>query len=226
MLLDMLHTQGSLNPQLETLLEELAAFDTATLYEAAGQTGMVDPAIRPVWKGARLCGPALTVRCPAGDNLALHHAVTIAAPGDVLVASADGYLLAGAWGEVLTVAAQARGIAGLAIDGAIRDSEAIAQRAFPVFSRGLAIGACTKEKYGELNIPLLFGGVKVRPGDIVVGDADGIVILDRDRLEATLECARQRRAREQKLMAQLQSGKSTLELLDLPRLPSSDGRKP
>lgn len=223
----MIRTQRSLNPQLEALLEELAAFDTATLYEAAGQTGMVDPTIRPVWKGARLCGPALTVRCPAGDNLALHHAVTIAAPGEILVASADNYLLAGAWGEVLTVAAQARGIAGLAIDGAVRDSEAIAQRGFPVFSRGLAIGACTKEKYGELNIPLLFGGVKVQPGDIVVGDADGIVILERDRLETTLESARQRRSRELKLMTQLQSGKTTLELLDLPRLSASpDGRKP
>ncbi|MGQ9635288.1 MAG: RraA family protein [Bryobacteraceae bacterium] len=223
----MIRAQRSLNPQLEALLEELAAFDTATLYEAAGQTGMVDPAIRPVWKGARLCGPALTVRSPAGDNLALHHAVTIAAPGEILVASADNYLLAGAWGEVLTVAAQACGIAGLAIDGAVRDSEAIAQRGFPVFSRGVAIGACTKEKYGELNIPLLFGGVKVQPGDIVVGDADGIVILERDRLETTLESARQRRSRELKLITQLQSGKTTLELLDLPRLPASpDGRKP
>jgi 4-hydroxy-4-methyl-2-oxoglutarate aldolase len=223
----MLQARRSLNPSLDTLLEELARFDTATLYEAAGQKGMVDPAIRPLWRGARLCGPALTVRCPAGDNLALHQAVRIATPGDVLVASVEGYLLAGAWGEILTVAAQARGIGGLAIDGAVRDSEAIAQRAFPIFSRGVAIGACTKEKLGELNVPLSFGGVLVRPGDIVVGDADGLVVIPQERAEATLEGARQRRAREQKLMDQLQAGRSTLELLDLPGLPTPpDGRKP
>lgn len=223
----MLRTQRSLNRAMEALLDELATFDTATLYEASGQKGMIDPSIRPIWKGARLCGPALTVVCPPGDNLALHHAVTIAEPADVLIASVGGYLLAGAWGEILTVAAQARGVAGLAIDGAIRDSEAITQRGFPVFSRGVAIGACTKEKRGELNVPLSFGGALVRPGDIVVGDADGLVVIPQESVEATLVSARQRRIKEQKFMDQLQAGKSTLELLNLPDLAAPpDGRKP
>ena len=110
---------------------------------------MVDPSIRPAWAGAQLCGVAATVECPPADNLMLHHAVAAAIPGVVIVANLGGYLLKGAWGEILTVAAQARGVVGLAVDGAVRDIEAIKEHAFPVFSRGLAIGACTKERPGR-----------------------------------------------------------------------------
>ena len=200
------------------ILEAFATFDTATLYESAGQKGMVDPAIRPVWSGAKLCGPVLTVRCPPRDNLMLHQAVTLAEPGDVLVATADNFVLAGAWGEILTVAAQARGIAGLVFDGATRDTEAIAQRGFPIFSRGLAIGACTKERFGGINETLVFGGVRVRPGDVVVGDVDGVVIIDQDQAQQVYEAALARRDREQVLMEQLLQGKTTLELLNLAKV--------
>src|ERR1039458_8434874 len=123
-------------------------FDPATLYEAAGLRGMVDPSIRPAWRGARICGVAATVECPPGDNLMLHHAVAAAKPGEVIVARTGGYLLTGAWGEILTVAAQVRGVTGLAIDGAVQDIEAIAEHGFPIFSRGLAIGAATKQRPG------------------------------------------------------------------------------
>lgn len=200
------------------LIEAFATFDTATLYESAGQKGMVDPAIRPTWPGARLCGPALTLRCPPRDNLMLHQAVTLAEPGDVLVAAVDSFVLAGAWGEILTVAAQARGIVGLVIDGATRDTEAIALRGFPIFSRGLAIGACTKERFGTINETLDFGGVRVRPGDVVVADVDGVVIIDQDQAQQVYETALARRDREQVLMEQLLRGKTTLELLGLPKV--------
>lgn len=198
------------------LIELLREFDAATLYEAAGQTGMVDPAIRPAWPGAALCGPAATVRCPPGDNLALHQAVAAAQPGVVLVASVGGYRMAGAWGEVLTLAAQARGIAGLVIDGAVRDIDAIAERRFPVFSRGLAIGACTKERRGALNIPLLFGGLMVRPGDVVAGNSDGLVVIEQDKAEEVSRAAVERRRRELTLFEELSKGRTTLELLGLP----------
>lgn len=200
------------------LIEAFSSFDPATLYEAAGQKGMVDPAIRPAWTGARLCGPVVTVLAPPSDNLMLHQAVMVAEPGDVLLASANNYVLAGAWGEILTVAAQARGIAGLVIDGAVRDTEAIAKRGFPIFSRGLAIGSCTKERFGAINQPLVFGGVRVRPGDIVVGDSDGLVIIDQDQAEMVYQAALQRRQREEVLIDQLQKGKTTLELLGLPKV--------
>jgi len=205
------------------LLEAFATFDTATLYESAGQKGMVDPAIRPAWPGARLCGPALTLRCPPRDNLMLHQAVTLAEPGDVLVAAVDSFVLAGAWGEILTVAAQARGIAGLVIDGATRDTEAIALRGFPIFSRGLAIGACTKERFGTINEPLDFCGVRIRPGDVVVGDVDGVVVIDQDQLQQVYEAALARRDREQVLMEELLRGRTTLDLLGLPGVKGGAG---
>jgi 4-hydroxy-4-methyl-2-oxoglutarate aldolase len=210
---------GEINQQSRTwqeLVTALASFDSATLFEAAGQKGMVDPAIRPAWTGAQLCGRVLTVWCPPGDNLMLHHAVTVAQPGDVLVASVNNFMFTGAWGEILTVAAQAREIAGLVIDGAVRDSGAIASRGFPVFSRGLAIGSCTKERYGSLNEPMIFGGVATRPGDLIVADVDGIVIIDQQEAEKVLEGAESRRIREQHLMEELRKGRTTIELLGLP----------
>ena len=199
------------------IIRQLAEFDAATLYEAAGQRGMVDPAIKPVWQGAKICGPAVTVSCPPRDNLMLHHAVAVAEPGSVLVATAEGYESAGAWGEVLSVAAQARGIAGLVIDGAVRDVEAIRERCFPVFSRGLAIGACKKERMGTLHEPIDLGGIAVRSGDIVVGTGDGVVILERQSIEKVLQDAIVRRGREAEIFRQLQAGKTTIEILNLPR---------
>jgi 4-hydroxy-4-methyl-2-oxoglutarate aldolase len=198
-----------------TDIPNLGEFDPATLYEAAGKHGMVDPDIRPAWAGARLFGPIVTVQCQPGDNLMMHVAVTVARPGDVLIASVGGYVMAGAWGEILTVAAQARGITGLALDGAARDMEAIAARRFPVFSRGLAIGSCTKEKVGAVNQPLDFGGVLVRPGDIAVGDTDGIVIVAREEAAQVYAAAVERRRREAQIMEALQQGATTMELLGL-----------
>ena len=165
-------------------VERFATFDPATLYEAAGQKGMVDPSIRPAWPGARVCGRAATVECPPGDNLMLHIAVANARPGVIIVANVSSYMSAGAWGEILTAAAQARGVAGLVIDGAVRDIDAIRDTSFPVFSRGLAIGSCTKERPGTLDIPVQLGGATVRPGDLILGDADGLVVIEQERLDA------------------------------------------
>ena len=206
------------------VIRQLSEFDAATLYEAAGQQGMVDPAIRPMWPGARVCGVALTVRCPSKDNLMLHHAVALAEPGAVLVANAERYQYAGAWGEVLTVAAQARGIAGLVIDGAVRDIEAVTERRFPIFSRGLAIGACKKEQIAALNEPVDLGGVTVQPGDIVVGTADGLVVLAQASVEGVLRAAVARRDQEQKIFRQLAAGKTTIEILGLPQLAGKRGK--
>jgi 4-hydroxy-4-methyl-2-oxoglutarate aldolase len=177
-----------------------------------------------MWNGAHVCGPAITVSCPPRDNLMLHHAVALAAAGNVLVATAERYQLAGAWGEVLSVAAQARGIAGLVIDGTVRDIEAITQRRFPVFSRGLAIGACKKEKIGTLNEPIDLGGVTVRSGDIVVGTGDGVVILTSQTIEHVLQAAIARRDRESEIFRQLNHGKTTIEILNLPRWDPHGGK--
>lgn len=196
-------------------VERFAQFDPATLYEAAGQRGMIDPAIQPAWSGARMCGLILTVECPPGDNLMLHIAVAEAPTGVVIVANVCSYVWAGAWGEILTAAAQARGIAGLAIDGAVRDIDAIRAARFPVFSRGRAIGSCTKERAGKLGVPIQFGGVTVRPGDLILGDADGLVVVEQERVDAVYEIAMKRRERESQIIDQLRGGRTTVELLGL-----------
>ena len=199
----------------EDTIERFAAFDPATIYEAAGQKGMVDPAIRPAWPGARLCGRVVTVECPPGDNLMLHLAVACAPPGVVIVANVGSYVRAGAWGEILTGAAQARRVAGLAIDGAVRDIDAIAEAKFPVFSRGLAIGSCTKERAGTTGGPIQFGGIQVHPGDMIVGDTDGLVVVEQGRLDDVYETAVNRRRREAEIISQLRQGRTTIELLGL-----------
>jgi 4-hydroxy-4-methyl-2-oxoglutarate aldolase len=201
--------------QPPNLAERFSGFDPATLFEAAGREGMIDPALRPAWRGAKICGVAATVECPPGDNLMLHMAVAEAEEEVVLVANVGSYLLAGAWGEVLTVAAQARGILGLVIDGAVRDIDAIERLGFPVFSRGLAIGACSKERPGKLNEPVQIGGVIVRPGDIIVGHSDGLVVVDQDRGAEVLENAARRQHREAEIIDQLRRGHTTVELLGL-----------
>jgi 4-hydroxy-4-methyl-2-oxoglutarate aldolase len=195
-----------------------AKFDPATVFESAGRSGMIDPSIRSAWSGAKLCGTVFTVKSAPGDNLMLHHAVAIAKPGNVIVADIGSYTLAGAWGEILTVAAQAVGVAGVVVNGSVRDIEAIAQLRFPVFSRGLAIGACTKERMGKLNVPLIFGDVMIRPGDIILGDSDGLVVIEREHAEAVYQASVSRHDREQKIIAELQQGKTTIDILNLPKV--------
>jgi 4-hydroxy-4-methyl-2-oxoglutarate aldolase len=145
----------------------------------------------------------------------LHVAVARARPGVVIVATVGGYLLAGAWGEILTEAARARGVAGLVIDGAVRDIDAIEASGFPVFSRGLAIGSCTKERPGKLDAAIQLGSATVRPGDLVFGDADGLVIVEHDRIDEVYQAAAGRRRKELEIIAKLREGRTTMELLGL-----------
>jgi 4-hydroxy-4-methyl-2-oxoglutarate aldolase len=123
--------------------------------------------------------------------------------------------MAGAWGEVLTEAALARDIVGLAIDGCVRDIVAIEALRFPIFSRALAIGSCTKTQPAAINCPIMFGGVLVRPGDCILGDADGLVVVAQEEIETVQACARERNKAERGIIDRLRAGKTTVELLGL-----------
>lgn len=184
---------------------------SATLSEASKLPVALSPQIRPLWAGARLCGPAFTVQGAGGDNLALHHAVLEAPPGSVLVADLGGARF-GHWGEILTVAAQRQGIAGLLIDGGVRDAAEIEALGFPVFSRNNAIHGTRKDFRGVLGCPVTVGGVTVHTGDLVVGDVDGTVALPASGTEQILDRADTRVAHERELMKQLREGRSTLDL--------------
>ena len=200
-------------------LERLRGFGSATVYEVAGEVTPLDPAIRALSAADRVAGPAFTVRCARRDNLAIHRAVAEAPAGSVLVVDAGGDA-AGYWGEILTVAAMARGIAGLVIDGGVRDTAPIAERGFPVWSRNVGIARCVKVDPGEVGGIVTVGGVKVATGDIVVADADGVVAIPSDSLGEVLVAAEQRAVREAELFERLRAGELTIDLLGLrERLP-------
>jgi 4-hydroxy-4-methyl-2-oxoglutarate aldolase len=159
------------------------------------------------------------VRCFPGDNLGIHVAVATAAPGTVLVVDVGDVAERGYWGEVLTTGAESRGIAGLVIDGGVRDIAAIEKHGFPVFSATIALRGASKEHPGAVGAPVIVGGVAVSAGDWVVGDADGVTFIPGDALEATIEAGRAREKKEQLMFEKLRGGATTMELLDLDGAP-------
>ena len=192
---------------------ELLAHGAATLGECGARR--MRSRIRPVWPGARVAGPAAPVRCTPGDNLGIHVGVTRAEPGSVLVVDVGDEPELGYWGEVLTTAAEVRGIAGLVIDGCVRDVDALAAHGFPVFSSGVALTGATKNRAGSVGHPVVTGDAHVDAGDWIVGDVDGVVVVPHATLADVLAAARSRTEKEAGLFDQLRAGRTTIELLDL-----------
>ncbi len=186
----------------------------STLYEAGGGTGALDPAIRPVWHGAVLCGPAYPVMCAVGDNLAVHRALERCRPGDVLIVSAGGDD-SGYFGEVLANAAQSRGVCGVVMDGGVRDIDAFERMGFPVFARWISMRRTVKKDPGEIGQPTQVGGVLVAPGSVVVADSDGVFVSEANRFAQTVKDAEARAARECEFISRIKGGELTLDLLSL-----------
>jgi len=207
----MAHVITSVSRPDRSLIEAFRDLGAATVYEAAGRSGSVDPAIKPLARGVRLLGPAITVRCHPRDNLMLHKALQIAQAGDVLVAATDGYPQAGYWGGLMATSAMARKLGGLALDGCIRDSEEILRMGFPIFCRGTCIRGTTKSVLGSVNHSILFGEVVVNTGDLVLGDDDGLVIIPQANIETVLAASRKRVESEKQKAAVLASGVSSVE---------------
>jgi 4-hydroxy-4-methyl-2-oxoglutarate aldolase len=155
------------------------------------------------------------VCCAPGDNLAIHAAVAAARPGVALAVSFAGDSARGYWGEVLTIAAQVAGVAGLVIDSEVRDLDAIERHRFPVFARGAALRGATKAGPGALDVPVALGGAVVRPGDWLVGDADGVVVIAQQDVPRCRAAGAARLAKEQEFFARLWAGATTVELLSL-----------
>jgi 4-hydroxy-4-methyl-2-oxoglutarate aldolase len=191
----------------------LIVLGAATLGESGAL--LMPSRIRPAWPGATVAGRAFTVTCAPGDNLAIHVAVTLAPPGSVLVVDASAEPERGYWGEILTTAAETTGITGLVIDGGVRDIAALSGHGFGAFSDRIALRGATKELSGEVGGPVTVGDVTVRTGDTVVGDADGVVVIPADQFDDVVAAARHRSDREQDLFRRLQSGETTVDLLEL-----------
>jgi 4-hydroxy-4-methyl-2-oxoglutarate aldolase len=178
----------------EDVAAALARLGAATIGESGGVAA--DRRLRPAWSGAALAAPAYPVGCTPGDNLAVHVAVTTAPRGSVLVVDVGQVADRGYWGEVLTTAAEAAGLAGLVLDGGVRDVAALEAHGFPVFSATIALTGATKDKAGTVGAPVRVGGVEVSTGDWVVADVDGVAFVPGDALDEVLAAGRERNRRK------------------------------
>ncbi|MCX7026458.1 MAG: 4-carboxy-4-hydroxy-2-oxoadipate aldolase/oxaloacetate decarboxylase [Spirochaetes bacterium] len=219
----MIHVLNAVQRIAPSVLEAFRSLDVATVYEASGRKGYIDNAIKPAASGNRICGPAFTVQCAPGDNLMLHKALQRAPAGSVIVASVGGDYNFGYWGGLMATAGMARNLAGLAIDGTIRDSAEIAKMGFPVFCRGFCIRGTTKATLGLINYPVNFGNITIFPGDLVLGDADGMVVVRIDECGDVLEKSLKRVAFEEEKAGLLKSGVSSVELNKLDKVFESLG---
>ncbi|QSI31235.1 RraA family protein [Variovorax sp. RKNM96] len=196
------------------LVRQASAFQPAILADVAGRRGALHGRIQALRHRMALAGSALTVEVRPGDNLMIHAAIALARPGDVLVIDGKGDQSAALMGTIMMNACRQVGIAGVVIDGAVRDSTEIDEMDFPVFSVGTNPNGPTKLASGRIGHPVSVGGVTVRPGDLVVGDADGVVIVEREKVEALLQAAAQKVEDEAARIEAIKKGNTAAKWLD------------
>jgi 4-hydroxy-4-methyl-2-oxoglutarate aldolase len=194
---------------------KLGEFGVATAHEAQGRAGLMHPYMRPIYPSARLAGPAVTVLCQPGDNLMIHAAIEVCQPGDVVVVATKSESTDGMFGELLATSFRAHGIAGLVIDAGVRDVADLTAMQFPVFSRAISSQGTVKETAGSVNVDVVCAGALVRPGDIVVADIDGVVVVPRRDAADIVQLSEERLAKEANKREILRSGKLGLDAYGL-----------
>jgi 4-hydroxy-4-methyl-2-oxoglutarate aldolase len=198
--------------QAVKVLGELGA---ATVHEAQGRTGVMLPYMRPMYPDARVSGAAVTVLCHPGDNLMIHAAVEVCKPGDVLVVVTTSESTDGMFGDLLGTSCQAHGVVGLVIDAGVRDTAELAAMKFPVWSKAVSPQGTVKASPGSVNVPVVCAGVIVNPGDVIVGDADGVVVVPRAAAAEVAKAGQQRVAKEEKTRERLAKGELGIEFYGL-----------
>jgi 4-hydroxy-4-methyl-2-oxoglutarate aldolase len=211
----MIHIKDIAERPSKADIEALSKFSPATIHEAQGRRGALSSRIKPVDYRMKLCGPAFTVKCAPRDNIMLQLAINYAKPGDIIVVSAGEYEEAGSFGDVLANACLAKGIGGLVTDTGVRDTLQLRDLGFPVFSFSVCIKGTVKETIAAVNDTIIIGDEIINPGDIIVGDADGLVVVRRAEAQESARLSQIREDAEAGFIEAYKQGKSVIEVSNL-----------
>ncbi len=197
------------------VIKTLGEQGVATIHEAQGRTGLLNPYMRPIYSSAKVAGSAITISCQPGDNLMIHAAIEVCQPGDVLVVTTTSESTDGMFGELLATSCRAHGIAGLVIDAGVRDVADLTALDFPVWSKAISAQGTVKATPGSVNVEVVCAGALVRPGDCVVGDIDGVVVIKRELAAEVAALGRKRIEKEQKSRERLKVGELGVDFYGL-----------
>jgi 4-hydroxy-4-methyl-2-oxoglutarate aldolase len=205
------------------VVEGFASIGVATVHEAQGRRGYLDAALGPIYRGAHIAGPAVTVSVAPCDNWMIHVAVELCQAGDVLVVAPTSPSDAGYFGELLATALSTRGVRGLIIDAGCRDVRELTEMGFPVWSRHISATGTVKETLGDVNVPIVCGGQSIAPGDLIVADDDGVVVVRRDEAAVVLAASIAREAKEALVRRRYQSGEISLDVSNMRERLAAEG---
>jgi 4-hydroxy-4-methyl-2-oxoglutarate aldolase len=197
------------------VIQRLSELGVANVHEAQGRSGLMKPYLRPIYPTAKVAGPAVTVLCHASDNLMIHASVEVCRRGDVLVVALDSESTDGMFGELLACSVQTHGVAGLVIDAGVRDVADLTVMKFPVWAKTICAQGTVKETAGSVNVDVVCAGALVHPGDVIVGDLDGVVVVPREQAAEVARLGGERFAKEQRSRERLTSGELGLDMYGL-----------
>jgi len=197
------------------VVRELGELGVATVHEAQGRTGLMKPYMRPIYPSARAAGTAITISSQPGDNLMIHAAMEVCQRGDILVVTTTSESTDGMFGELLGVSCEAHGVVGLVTDAGVRDTAELTAMDFPVWARAISAQGTVKSTAGSVNVPVVCAGMTVNPGDVVLADADGVVVVPRERAAAVAQAGRDRIDKEAKTRERLRNGELGVDFYGL-----------